>query len=337
MTPKTLIFATLSMTTLVTACKARPDAVHLHEARPLTAEEEVAAEQPETQVEPTFVEVAVPVPTPVMRDEPEETDTKPVSPAQMAKVVDKANEAAREAPREEAFLDAVQVYPYTEHMLYQVVAAPNKLTMITFGEGEAVTSFAAGDTVRWVVEKTSSGVGEAAREHLLIQPVRAKMTNSLVVTTTRGVYLFELHARTKSYHARVSFTYPESKVELVKQAHAAEKERAVEAKRSGALELARPIDELVSDYQVIVKRKSRRAKFIPRAVFHDGKRTYIEFAHNMEEHTQAPALFLLGPEQQQELVQYRVQGKYYIVPRVIEHARLRARNGLTVGIELIAD
>ena len=80
--------------------------------------------------------------------------------------VAKANEAARVQPTRNGYINAVQVYPFTEGALYQVYAAPGQVTDIALQEGEQLVGsgpVAAGDTVRWIIGDTESGAGPRGR------------------------------------------------------------------------------------------------------------------------------------------------------------------------------
>src|SRR3546814_13139876 len=74
-----------------------------------------------------------------------------------------ANKAALREPSNAGFVGAVQVYPYSDGTLYRLYAAPERITDIALQPGEAVTSVAAGDTVRWTVGDTTSGSGAEQR------------------------------------------------------------------------------------------------------------------------------------------------------------------------------
>ncbi|CAL5243563.1 hypothetical protein PASLES2_16290 [Pseudomonas aeruginosa] len=74
--------------------------------------------------------------------------------------VSRANAEARIAPTREGYVNAIQVWPFTDGALYQVYAVPGRVTVISLQPGEElVTVLAAGDTVRWIVGDTSSGAG----------------------------------------------------------------------------------------------------------------------------------------------------------------------------------
>ena len=62
----------------------------------------------------------------------------------------------------DGFINAVQVYPFSDGALYQVYAAPGQITDIALQEGEQLVGsgpVAAGDTVRWIIGDTESGAG----------------------------------------------------------------------------------------------------------------------------------------------------------------------------------
>src|SRR3546814_11546991 len=55
-----------------------------------------------------------------------------------AHVVAAANRAARIEPERDGFIDAMQVWPYSDGALYQVYASPGRVTDIALQPGEAL-------------------------------------------------------------------------------------------------------------------------------------------------------------------------------------------------------
>ena len=253
--------------------------------------------------------------------------------------LDEANQRARQAPLPEGFYGATQVYDYMPGALYQIWGAPNHLTAISFGAGEEINSFGAGDTVRWMVEKTESGQGKGRQELLLVQPRRRDLHTTMVVTTNVGTYHFELRSFQHSYMAGVAFNYPRKKlVELSKQASITNTSEEARAAKEDA-SLAVSLDKVVDRYQFIVEDRRDPPEWLPQRVFHDGQRTFIDFGHKLGER-EVPALFVLSKSKKPRLVQYSVRGRYMIVGQVIEHALLRLgkeEDGETVGLELMKE
>ena len=64
--------------------------------------------------------------------------------------VSRANAEARIAPTREGYVNAIQVWPFTDGALYQVYAAVGRVTVIALQPGEELVTVAAGDTVRWI-------------------------------------------------------------------------------------------------------------------------------------------------------------------------------------------
>jgi hypothetical protein len=69
-------------------------------------------------------------------------------------------------PTRAGYINAIQVYPFSDGALYQVYAAPGEITDIALEAGEQLVGsgpVAAGDTVRWIIGDTESGTGATKR------------------------------------------------------------------------------------------------------------------------------------------------------------------------------
>src|SRR5450755_4413684 len=137
--------------------------------------------------------------------------------------VTQANQEARVPPTRDGYLNAVQVWPYTEGALYQVFASPGRVTDIVLQEGEELVTVSAGDTVRWIVGDTTSATGSTLRVNILVKPTRVGLKTNLVVTTNRRTYLLELSSTPQAWMASVSWDYPKDRMlALQKQAQQAQ-------------------------------------------------------------------------------------------------------------------
>jgi Conjugal transfer protein len=125
--------------------------------------------------------------------------------------VELANGAARVQPTRAGYINAIQVYHWSEGALYQLYAAPGEITDVALEPGERLVGtgpVAAGDTVRWIIDNTESGSGPTNRVHILIEPTRPELVTNLVIDTDRRTYHLELRSDTKTYMAAVSWIYP---------------------------------------------------------------------------------------------------------------------------------
>ncbi|MEQ1612381.1 MAG: P-type conjugative transfer protein TrbG [Hyphomicrobiaceae bacterium] len=271
-----------------------------------------AIKEPEPKRPVQYVEVPKPLPLPgqlkpipAMLDKP----TEAVPPKDR---VAKANTAARVEPAKDGYINAIQVYPYSQGALYQVYAAVSQVTDIALEAGEKLVAVSAGDTVRWVVGDTTSGEGASAQVHILVKPIGADLETNLVITTDRRTYHLELRSADKTYMASVSWTYPASQLLALKGQQAkSETASAVLADVSVNLEQLRFRYRLDGD-----------APWKPIRVFDDGAKVYIQFPSGLAQ-SEAPPLFIIGPDGKPALVNYRLRGTTYIVDRLFAAAELR--------------
>ena len=113
-------------------------------------------------------------------------------------------------PTRAGYINAIQVYPFSDGALYQVYAAPGEITDIALEAGEQLVGsgpVAAGDTVRWIIGDTESGTGAAKRVHILVKPTRPDLVTNLIINTDRRTYHLELRSDDKTYMASVSWAY----------------------------------------------------------------------------------------------------------------------------------
>jgi type IV secretion system protein VirB9 len=227
-----------------------------------------------------------------------------------AERVARANAAARVQPTRAAYSNAEQVFHFEEGALYQVYAAPGRITDIALEEGEQLSGtgpVAAGDTTRWVIGNTESGSGSNRRVHILVKPTRIKLVTNLIVNTDRRTYHVELRATPATYMASVSWRYPDE-------------ERAAAQVQATALQQATSkLDGLNFSYRISGDHPAWR----PVRVFDDGRQTVIEFPANVSQ-SEMPPLFVSGPDgRATDLVNYRVNGQRIVIDRLIDRAELR--------------
>lgn len=263
--------------------------------------------------------VAIPTPLPL----PGQLKPMP-STLQMAETADPririgaANAAARIQPRRDGFLNAIQLYPWTEGALYQVYTAPGQVTDIALQEGETLVGagpVAAGDTVRWIIGDTTSGTGANARVHILVKPTRVDLTTNLVINTDRRTYHLELRATPATYMASVSWTYPQDRLIAIRQ---------TAATATTAAPAASGIDPANLDFRYAIDGDD--VAWRPVRAFDDGRRAYVEFPSGVAQ-GEMPPLFVTGADGSAELVNYRVSGRYLIVDRLFAAAELRLGQG----------
>lgn len=222
-----------------------------------------------------------------------------------------ANKAATQQPTKYGYINAVQVYPYTEGALYQLYAAPERVVDIALQPGEKLSSVSAGDTVRWVIGDTVSGSGDNQRTHVLVKPFAPGLGTNLVISTDRRTYHLQLQSTEKTAMAAISWTYSEDQIIALRRRNA-QAEAAMPVASNVALENIRFRYSITGD----------TPPWRPTRAFDDGSKVYIEFPRRIDQ-GEAPPLFVVGADGDSQLVNYRMRGNYYIVDRLFAAAELR--------------
>jgi len=181
-------------------------------------------------------------------------------------------------------------------------------------EGEQLVGsgpVAAGDTVRWIIGDTESGIGTTKRIHILVKPTRPDLVSNLVINTDRRTYLLELRSAEKTYMASVSWQYPEDQLIALRRQNAS-------AEAATPIVTGVDISRLRFRYAI----EGDNPPWRPVFAFDDGSKVYIEMPAGIAQ-GEAPPLFVVGPEGDGQLVNYRVRQNYYVVDRLFAAAELR--------------
>jgi len=310
MSPTRLAAFAATLALLLSACATR---VSVPEIPILDSPAFKAAKrEPEEKPPVKVVEVPKPLPLPGQLKPVPEKKEKGKEDKQPKERVAEANALAKIEPAKDGYINAIQVYPYTQGALYQLYAAPSQVTDIALESGEKLVSVSAGDTVRWIVGDTTSGEGKNAQVHILVKPIGADLETNLVITTDRRTYHLELRSSEKTYMASVSWTYPASELIALKKQRAEADVAANTVADSGI-----NAEQLRFRYRI-----EGDAPWKPRQVFDDGAKVYIQFPLGLAQ-SEAPPLFVIGPDGKPALVNYRVRGTTYIVDRLFAAAELR--------------
>jgi len=250
----------------------------------------------------------------------------PVSQGDISSIPGRVEAAKRAAVREpdpDAYLGALQIYPWAEGALYRLYTAPEQVSDVALQPGESLVSVAAGDTARWVIGDTASGTGATRRTHILVKPSAVGLTTNLLIATDRRVYHLELESTPRAAMASIAWTYPGDSLVALSGA-AAVPDSPVAAGIA--------VDALDFNYRI----EGDRPEWRPVRAFDDGRQVFIEFPPSLAQ-GEAPPLFVTGDSGQAELVNYRLRGRYYVVDRLFMAAELRLGGRRQQVVRIVRD
>lgn len=199
-------------------------------------------------------------------------------------------------------------------------------SQIVFGEGEAISSVALGDTVSWEVAP--------ADNILFIKPREKAPATNLIVVTKRGgtvrTYTFALSARSGAISTGtdaqfvVRFRYPAEEAAAARQAQLQQVQMQMLMVEAGgvkvALEAAAVQGRRNLDYSI-----AGSSDLAPSEITDNGQFTIMRFPRNQ----QLPAIFTVLPDGSEAVVPYDVRGEFVVVHQVSRQLRLRRGQSLT--------
>lgn len=241
---------------------------------------------------------------------PASADGRPVSLA-TAKVTE-ANRAATIGPRQGGFVNATEIYPWSDGAIFRLFTCPGRVSDVALEPGETMVSVAAGDTVRWIIGNTTSGSGETRREHVLVKPTLAGLSTNLLILTDRRSYHLDLVSTGTAAMASVNWSYPKDSLISLTAPAASPMPPTMGKADSG-------FDPSTLDFGYVVSGDDMPWR--PVRTFNDGRHVYIEFPPGISAGA-APPLFVTDGKVP-ELVNYRMRGRYYVVDRLFARAELR--------------
>jgi len=209
------------------------------------------------------------------------------------------------------------VFPYVENSIYEILAAPDRMTAIELAPGEVISTEngkpKAADTVQWIADTVTAGEGADRKTIVMVKPIMTGIETNMLIPTNRHVYSILLRAQSRAYMPLVAFSYAADEA----------KEAAGTARQAVVHEAAHEtVNVAPEDMNFGYRVKGSKVVWTPVRVFDDGSKTYLQMSPEMKS-WESPALFVIEDKKTPELVNYRVKGDYYIVDRLFQQAQLR--------------
>ena len=160
--------------------------------------------------------------------------------------------------------------------------------------------------------KASAGLIEVSNgSRSLEEVIWRDLKTNLVITTNRRTYLLELSSTPQAWMASVSWDYPKDRM-------LAPQKQAREAQAGAPVETGMTLEKIRFRYAV----SGDAPPWKPLRAFDDGEKVYIQFPGGIAQ-GELPPLFVVGPQGDGQLVNYRFRAPYYVVDRLFGAAELR--------------
>ncbi|MGH7933295.1 MAG: P-type conjugative transfer protein TrbG [Candidatus Binataceae bacterium] len=214
------------------------------------------------------------------------------------------------------------LYPYGQGPEPIIDCEPLRTTDIQLQPGETITDVAMGDTERWMATPAASGDPRNPVPHLAVKPQAPGIETNLTIYTTKHIYHMLLRSRGSRAMQEVEFYYPDELLTAMKEADSAamkaKQETVDQPDDSDNVVKVANVDPAQLNFAYTVAGASVAWK--PIRAFNDGAHVYIQMPAGMKT-SEAPAL-LINAGSGTQMVNYRVDGNYYVVDRLFTDAIL---------------
>ena len=196
----------------------------------------------------------------------------------------------------------IKIINYMPNTVYKFVGHYEFVSIIEFGLDEEIQKITMGTSKAWQITPEGS--------RMFIKPIEDDAETNMTIITSKRTYFFELHAEEAddlsddNLSFVVKFLYPASNVQTVKQFENAK-----------APDLSSP--ELYN-FDYVISGNSYGIE--PILVFDDGEFTYFKFR---DMNTELPAIFLVDPDNNESLANYRLEHGYVVIEHVASRFTLR--------------
>jgi type IV secretion system protein VirB9 len=213
------------------------------------------------------------------------------------------------------------LYPYGENQPL-IDCEPLRTTDIQLQPGETITDVAMGDTERWMATPAASGDPRNSVPHLAVKPQAPGIATNLTIYTTKHIYHLMLRSHASHAMQEVEFYYPGELLTAMKDADAAAADARQQAadppsNSNNAIRVA-SVDPAQLNFGYTLS--GPNVPWKPVRAFDDGSHVYIQMPDGMKT-SEAPAL-LINAGSGTQMVNYRVEGDYYVVDRLFSDAIL---------------
>ncbi|AJW93654.1 conjugal transfer family protein (plasmid) [Burkholderia gladioli] len=200
----------------------------------------------------------------------------------------------------------VQRVPYDPQQVYSVTGVYGYVSRIDFPRGEVVLKRVLGDTLGWQVRYF--------KNHVFAKPVLPNAKTNLMVTTTRGVYQFDLTSSTDPSRLTYALDVMSSDEDGDMNGDASGAMAGVGASTDAGDGFQQP-RVVNQDYQAAGDER----KFGLQRVFDDGQFTYFLFVGNYPK----PEVYSVGPDGTELLLDTRREGPYLVATQLSDRFTVR--------------
>jgi type IV secretion system protein VirB9 len=223
--------------------------------------------------------------------------------------------------RPEDYSHAAMVYDFDSDWVYEVYCMPLRASDIRLEPGErAVETPFVADSERWMLGAGVNQENGLQVQHIYVKPTETGLSASLIINTDRRVYHIILRSYAETHMPIVYWKYPNSGMpfNFISPAGNAAQHVPTPTAYSGSGDVPAPDPRFLSFNYKITYGWFNKPKWLPKHVYDDGGKTYIEFNRAIAQ-SEMPGIY----ENRNDVLNYRVYENLIIIDKLIEEITVR--------------
>ena len=205
------------------------------------------------------------------------------------------------------------VYTYGEFKQFEINTRVGYITDVQLRPNEVLQKIAAGNSTQWSVDQDIVG----GIQHVYIKPLTSDLRTNFIINTDKRSYRLLVNSTNETEYS-VAFIFPkEDKADyLEKQEQLRLQKEAEEQKEKALANRALYINYKVKENHNVP------SEFLPKSVFDDGIKTYIELTANVQDNFPNVYSYDKFQKKKIQLVNYRLKGNILEVDKVMSALKL---------------
>lgn len=210
--------------------------------------------------------------------------------------------------------NTANVYNYNKYKQFEINTKVGYVTDVQLRPGEVVQKIASGNTTQWQVDvDIIDGV-----QHVYIKPMVSGIRTNMIINTDQRSYRFLVNSTDEMEYV-VVFNF----AELDREAQLKAEAEALAAQQARLDNLKRLQNTHFNTNYKVIKTKNVKTAYVPKNIFDDGKKTYIEVS-DLALRDNLPLVYSYDDWEKGklQLVNYRLKNNVIEIDKVVNKMRV---------------
>ena len=205
------------------------------------------------------------------------------------------------------------VYTYNQYKQFEINTRVGYITDIQLRANEVLQKIAAGNSTQWAVDHDVVG----GIQHVYIKPLASDLRTNFVINTDKRSYRLLVNSTNETEYS-VAFIFPnEDKADFLEQQEQLRLQKEAQLQKEQSI-----ANRSLSINYKVKENHNVPSEFLPKSVFDDGIKTYIELPTNVQDNFPTVYSYDKFQKKKIQLVNYRLKGNILEIDKIMPSIKL---------------